>query len=61
MVVKTIENVYIKIPDNSVLVASILVEEGSKIHIPAKQLTLLDSKYAPVSDDKGKALLIYYT
>ncbi len=55
----TIDNVYIKIPDNSVSVGSILAEVGNKVHNPAEQLTLLDSKYVPVSDDKGK-LLVYY-
>jgi len=54
MVDVTIDNVYIKIPDSSVSVTSILGEVGSKIHIPAEQLTILDSKYVPVSDDKGK-------
>ena len=45
-----ISNVYIKIPDNNVCTQAILSEIGTD----EWELTLLDSKFVPVTDDDNK-------
>lgn len=41
----TNENVYVKIPESSVLVPAILSEIALKVSIPSEDLVILDSKY----------------
>ena len=50
----TNENVYVKIPESSVLVPAILSEIALKVSIPSEDLVILDLKYIHVTDDKGQ-------
>ena len=50
----TLSNVYIKVPESSVSVPAILAEIGKKTSTDPEELTVLDSKLLPVTDDKGK-------
>ena len=49
----TCENVYVRIPESAVSVPAILEEAGKKLRIPGEDLTILDSKWIPVSDTNG--------
>lgn len=49
----TISNIFIKIPDISVSLDSILSEAGTKIGCDPYELILLDVKFFPISDEKG--------
>lgn len=49
-----ISNVYIKIPDDNVCTQAILCDIASKISSSERELTLLDSKFVPVTDDDDK-------
>ncbi len=49
----TISNLFIKIPDISVSLDSILSEAGTKIGCDPNELILLDVKFFPISDEKG--------
>ena len=55
-----ISNVYIKIPDDNVCTQAILCDIASKISSSERELTLLDSKFVPVTDDddKGEYIII---
>ena len=53
IVLSTDDNVYVKIPESSITVSSILSEVGRKVSIVTENLVLLDSKMLPVADDKG--------
>lgn len=50
----TINNIYIKIPENSVSVQSIIAAMASKITCDANELIMLDVKFLEISDDKGE-------
>ena len=54
VVESTDDNVYIKIPESSVSTQSILSAIGPKIAMSGDDLIVLDSKFIPVSDDKGQ-------
>ena len=49
-----ITNVYIKIPDDNVTIQNILSEVALKISCEGGEMTLLDSKFAPLTDDEDK-------
>ena len=52
-------NVYIKIPDDNVCTQAILCDIASKISSSERELTLLESKFVPVTDDdKGEYIII---
>ena len=53
MVTNTDDNVYIKIV-GTVSTESILSAVAPKVSIPADDLILLDSKFIPVTNDKGQ-------
>ena len=50
----TEENVFVKIPESTLSVDTILAELGKKVSLAPSDLVLLDSKFLSVSDDKGK-------
>ena len=52
-----INNVYIKIPENSISAQSILSAMAEKIQVDANTLVILDVKFLEISDDKGRLLL----
>ena len=56
----TIDNVYVKIPENNLSVSSILSSIASKVtDVGSDDLVLLDAKFIPISDvDKGQ---VHYT
>ena len=49
----TDDNIYVKVPESIVSVRTILAAIGEKITIASDDLVLLDSKFFPISDDKG--------
>lgn len=49
-----ISNVYIRIPDDNVCTQAILSDIAPKISAEERELTLLDSKFVPVTDDDDK-------
>lgn len=49
----TINNVYVKIPENVVSVESILSAMATKLSCEATDLIMLDVKFIEISDDKG--------
>ena len=51
-----VSNVYVKIPDDNVCTQTILRDIAAKIGTDEKELTLLDSKFVPVTDDDDKGL-----
>ena len=55
----TINNVYIKVPENTVSAQTILSAMATKIGCDASSLVILDVKFLEISDDKGKTLLCY--
>lgn len=50
----TINNVYVKIPENSVSAQSILSVIATKVSCEVAELVMLDVKFIEISDDKGK-------
>ncbi len=52
VVENTIDNIYVKVPDSSVSVATILEEVGSRISVTAEDLLILDAKLVPVSSEE---------
>ena len=54
-----VSNVYVKIPDDTVCTQAILSDVAAKIGADDKELTLLDSKFVPVTDDDDKGLYCY--
>ena len=56
-----VSNVYVKIPDDSVCTQAIPSDIAAKIGTDDKDLTLLDSKFVPVTDDDDKGLYFYFT
>ena len=59
MCVDSISNIYVKIPDD-MCTQAILCDIASKISSSERELTLLDSKFVPVTDDddKGEYIII---
>ena len=47
---------YVKIPDDNVCTQAILSDIAAKIGTDDKELTLLDSKFVPVTGDGNKGL-----
>ena len=56
----TNDNVYVKIPESSVSVPSILSEIGMKASIQPEELVILDSKFLPITDDKGQCEMLIF-
>jgi hypothetical protein len=54
VVENTINNVYIKIPENTVSAQSILSAMATRIGCEAVDLIILDVKFIEINDDKGK-------
>ena len=48
----TIDSIYVKIPENSVCVSSILEEVAVRVGSAAEDLVILDAKFLPVSSDE---------
>ena len=55
----TIDSVYVKIPEKSVCVSSILEEVAVRVGMAAEDLVVLDAKFLPVSSDESGLLLVY--
>lgn len=55
-----VSNVYIKIPDDNVCTQAILSDIAAKIGTDDKDLTLLNSKFVPVTDDDDKGLYYFF-
>ena len=55
----TINNVYIKIPENTVSVESILAAIAAKIGCEVTELVLLDVKFIEISNDKGELVCLH--
>jgi dTDP-D-glucose 4,6-dehydratase len=53
----TINNIYIKVPENVVSVQSILSAVATKVSCEANELVILDVKFLEISDDKGEVYL----
>ena len=53
MVDNTINNVYVKVPENSLSVKSILSAVATKLSSTPEDLVILDVKFLEVTDDKG--------
>lgn len=58
IVESTINNVYVKIPENAVSGQAILSVMATKIGCEVADLNLLDVKFIEVSDDKGEVKVI---
>ena len=52
--VGTINNIYIKIPENSLTISAILSALGTKINCSPDELVFLDVNFLEITDDKGK-------
>lgn len=59
LVDNTVNNIYIRIPEKSVSVQSILSAMATKINCEANELVILDVKFLEISDDKGKSCTQY--
>ena len=59
LVDSTVNNVYVKVPENSLSVGSIISAVATKVNIAFEDLVLLDSKLIEVADDKGKFIIIF--
>ena len=60
----TEDNVFVKIPESTLSVSTILSEVGKKTSLSPDELVLLDSKLILIADDKGQfglKIIIYYT
>ena len=50
----TEDNVFVKIPESTLSVSTILSEVGKKTSLSPDELVLLDSKLILIADDKGQ-------
>ena len=59
---QTIINIYIKIPENSVSVQSILAAVATKVSCEVHDLVMLDVKFVEITDDKGEvsSVMLWY-
>ena len=55
----TIDSIYVKLPEESVCVRSVLEKVSTRVGLPADDLVLLDAKFIPVSnEERGESSLL---
>lgn len=51
-----ISNIYVRIPDDAISTQAILSEVAAKTSTDERELTLVDSKFVPITDDDDKGM-----